>query len=153
MTKRGNDCAKQYWRVCTAQKNGTSNKNYVLPSNLQHVNETIFRVILKILDSENRETYLAEKRYSNCREKKEKSKKLFEETQLSLKRKKYNEVLDVLFELESKLRDEEMKLVEATVDGNFGITKQRVDLLKKNMENLLVAEESYIHKFLPDISS
>mmetsp|Transcript_11616 Transcript_11616/g.21720 ORF Transcript_11616/g.21720 Transcript_11616/m.21720 type:complete len:311 (-) Transcript_11616:411-1343(-) len=42
----------------TVQKNGTNNKNCVLPSNLQHVNGTIFCAILTILDSENREAYL-----------------------------------------------------------------------------------------------
>jgi hypothetical protein len=42
----------------TGGVHGNSNKNCNLPSNLQHVNGTIFRVILTILDPDNREAYL-----------------------------------------------------------------------------------------------
>jgi hypothetical protein len=56
--------------------------------------------------------------------KNEESKKLLEETQLSLKRKRNNEVLDVLFEVEAKLHEEEMKLGQAEEDDrNNAFTK------------------------------
>lgn len=82
--------------------------------------------------------------------KNEESKKLLEETQLSLKRKRYNEVLDVLMDVEDKLREQELKLIEGTGDEELRINRH-IHLLTKKKENLL-AEETHIRNFLENHS-
>lgn len=71
------------------------------------------------------------------------SKKFLEEVQLSMKRKRYNEVLDVLMDVEDKLYEEERKLRE----GLPGARRRRIDILRRKLDNL-VAEEEYIKTFL-----
>jgi hypothetical protein len=83
--------------------------------------------------------------------KNEESKKLLEETQLSLKRKRYNEVLDVLMDVEDKLHEQELKLIEVPGGDEDVRINRHIDLLTKKKENLL-AEETHIRNFLENHS-